>query len=134
MSHVRRTASASLSFVFFLIAISGCSYRLQVPNLPQEEHVRVIGASPERYVIRVSIRDVRDYAVAPDGRVTIDVPAYRPGCSIYLFDKIKVHKAAGLFPGKSVEVLAHGRVVKRLSQGQIAGLPTDSHGYHLLRM
>src|SRR6476469_1364757 len=62
------------------LALAGCVYRLPPAMLPWQQRLKVVARSPEDYVLRLRIREPRDYRVPADGRVTLDVPAYRVGC------------------------------------------------------
>ena len=99
--------------------------------LPSQQRLKVAVPSPEAYVLRLRIREPRDYRVPADGRVTLDIPAYRVGCSVYLFDKIRI-RGANPFTAKTVDVVASGKIIRQLSLKEIYALPADPEGYHLL--
>jgi len=129
----RLIAAASFGFVLiFHFTLAGCAYRLPPVTLPSQQRLRLIGASSGPYVVRLRIREPRDYPAPPDGRVTLDVPAYRAACSVYLFDKLRIHGGADPFTAKVIDVVVDGKIVRQLSLEKISALPVDSEGYHLL--
>ena len=133
MKSVPLIAAASFGFALTLnFASAGCAYRLHVPILPSQQNLKVDAASPEAYLLRLRIREPRDYRVPADGRVTLDVPAYRPGCGVYLFDIVRIHRGANPFTAKTVDVVAGGKIIRQLSLKEISALPVDREGYHLL--
>ncbi len=73
-----------------------------------------------------------EYPVSEDGRVTLEVPSYRRGCDVYLFDRIPIHRGGDPAAAKTVEIVRGGKSLRKLSLTEIAALPTDSDGYHLL--
>jgi hypothetical protein len=125
--------AASFGFVLALnFALAGCAYRLPAAMLPSQQRLKVAAASPEAYVLRLRIREPSDYRVPPDGRVTLDVPAYRAGCSVYLFDKLRIQRGANPFTARTIDVVAGGKITRQLSLKEISALPVDPEGYHLL--
>lgn len=125
--------AASFGFVLTLnFALAGCAYRLPAPMLPSQQNLKVEAASPEAYLLRLRIREPRDYRVPADGRVTLDVPAYRAGCSVYLFDKLRIQRGANPFTARTIDVVAGGKIIRQLSLKEISALPVDPEGYHLL--
>lgn len=122
-----------LGFVLAVdLALAGCAYRLPVPVLPSQEHVKVAAASPEAYTLRLRIREPRDYGVPADGRVTLDIPAYRAECSVYLFGKVRIRSGSNPFTAKAIDVIAGGKILRHLSLKEISALPLDPGGYHML--
>jgi hypothetical protein len=129
----RLIAAASFSLVLNVTFIlAGCAYRLPAPMLPSQQPLRVVGVSPEVYVLRLRIREPRDYRVPADGRVTLDIPSYRTGCSVYLFDKIRILRGANPFTARTIDVVVGGEITRQLSLKEISALPVDADGYHLL--
>ncbi len=111
---------------------AGCAYALQ-PAVPASQYrLKVAAPAPTLYSIRLRLAEPRDYAVPADGRVMLDVPAYRLGCKVYIFGAIKVRGGSSPFPAKVVDVSTGGRVVRQLSLKQVIALPVDPEGYHLL--
>jgi hypothetical protein len=62
----------------------------------------------------------------------LDVPAYRPACSVYLFNQIRVRRGANPFYEKTVGIVVGGKTVRSLSLKEITSLPVDGEGYHVL--
>jgi hypothetical protein len=126
-------AAASFGFVLTLnFILAGCAYRLSAPVLPSQQRLKVVGVSPEAYVLRLRISEPLDYRVPADGRVTLDVPSYRNGCGPYLFDKLRIHRAGNPFTARTLDVIVGGRITRQLSLKEISALPADAEGYHLL--
>ena len=114
--------------------VSGCAYRLPVSNIPTQQRLKIVAASPERYVVRVQVPDIAEFPVASDGRVTIDVPRLPRACSIYLFDVIKIRDGVKPLTAKSIQLTDWGSVALELSLAEIAKLPSDAEGYHILAL
>ncbi len=129
----RLIPAASSAFLLTLqFVLAGCAYRLPVPTLPSQQHLRVVTSSPEAYALRLRINSSRDFHVPPNGRVTLDVPSYRAACSVYLFDKLRIRRGANPFTARTIDVIVAGKVTQQLSLEEIAALPADPEGYHLL--
>jgi hypothetical protein len=111
----------------------GCAYRLPPVNPPGHYRLRLVASSPENYVISVQTLDVREYQVPADGRMTLDVPASRPGCSVYLFDRIRLREGDDPFARKTVHLASAGGYSRDLSFNELFKLPQDGEGYHLLK-
>lgn len=114
------------------LALSGCAYRLPVPTLPFEQHLKVVAIDPQAYMLRLRIRDPRDYRVPVDGRLTLDVPGYRAACKVYLFDKFRINRGGDPFTARTIDVIVGGKITRQLSLKEISELPVDAQGYHLL--
>ncbi len=113
--------------------LAGCAYRRSMPVLPSQQKLKVIAKAPQTYVFRLQLSgDLREFKTEPDGQVTLDVPRYGGGCSVYLFDKVKMPGSADSFRRKSIDVLVGGKVARRLSLKDISLLPTGSDGIHVL--
>jgi hypothetical protein len=74
---IRMGAKLLLMATALWIALSllGCVYRMPVGSLPSQQRFR-------------------DYEAPADGQITVSVPGFRPGCSVYLFDTIRVRSGA----------------------------------------
>lgn len=129
---IRRKPSGVIALGFTVL--SGCAYRLPVPNVPSQQRLIIVAGSPERYVVRVRASDTREFPVAADGRVTIDVPRLPRACSVYLFDRIRISGGVKPLTAKSVRLLDSGKIAAKLSLAGIAKLPSDASGYHILKM
>jgi hypothetical protein len=124
---------ASLIALGFAI-LSSCAYRLPVSNIPSQQHLMIVARSPSRYVVRVKAYDAAEFPVYSDGRVTIDVPRLPRACGVYLFDRIRISGGVKPLTTKSVQLLDGGNIVARLSLAEIAKLPSDPSGYHILKL
>lgn len=129
---IRHNLQFPIAFGFALL--SGCAYRLPASNVPSQERLMVIAKSPERCVVRVKASDSADFPVASDGRVTINVPPLPRACSVYLFDLTKI--SGGIEPSetKSIQLIDGADIAAKLSLTEIAKLPTDASGYHILQL
>jgi hypothetical protein len=114
--------------------LSGCAYRLPVLNIPSEQRLMIVAKSPERYVVRVNASDSEEFPVGSDGRVTIDVPRLPRTCSVYLFDRIRISRGVEPSRTKAIELLDNDNIAAKLSLGEIAKLPMDASGYHILEL
>jgi hypothetical protein len=94
----------------------------------------IVARSPERYMVRVDASGTAEFPVASDGRVTIDVPRLPRACSVYLFDWIRISGGVKPLTTKSIHLLDQGNLAAKLSLADIAKLPSDASGYHLLKM
>jgi len=116
-----------------LLASSGCVYRLSGVQLPSQQHVRIVAVSPETFTIRTQVMDEKDYRVPADGKVTLEIPAYRRGCGPYLLG-IRVGFSQDTYTSKTIEVSSGGRQVRKLSLKGLDHLPTDPEGYRRLEV
>lgn len=76
----------------------------------------------------IRVADKRNYPVATDGRVTIDVPQLPRGCAVRLFGVIKVSDSRSE-DVRAIHLLKDGTVVRKFSLTQLCQLPVDSEGY-----
>jgi len=116
-----------------MLASFGCSYALPFPNPPSQERVRVFAVSPERYTLRLTSSRSQDFPVPPDGRVTLEVPAFRRGCTVHF---LGVKTSDGYDPLKqwTLTVNTAGKTTGGLTLRQVAKLPTDADGFRLLKL
>lgn len=114
--------------------LSGCAYRLPVSNVPSQQRLFIIAKSPERYVVRVQASDVGEFPVASDGRVTVDVPRLPRSCDVYLFSRIRISRGVKPVTAKSFHLIDSGNIEAKLSLAEIAKLPSDNSGYHILKL
>lgn len=114
--------------------LSSCAYRLPVSNVPSQQRLMIVARSPERYVVRVQASDVAEFPVATDGRVTVDVPRLPRSCDVYLFDRIRISRGVKPLTAKSLHVIDSGNIAAKLSLAEIAKLPSDASGYHILKL
>lgn len=129
----RLMQNVSWALILALMAASGgCAYRRPAGMAPSRQGLRLVAKSPEAYVLRLRIGEPHDYRVPVDGRVTLDVPGYGVPCDVYLLNKIRIRRGANPFSAKTLEIIVAGKVTRQLSLKEIATLPTDAEGYHLL--
>ena len=124
-------AVAVLSLTF---ESAGCSYALPAFTPPSAERVRVIARSPQLLVVHVDVGHTVDYPVPADGRLTLGIPAYRRGCSVYLLNEVKISNGADPLKAWTMTVDSGGRVVRRLSLRQASRLATDPDGFRSLKV
>lgn len=89
--------------------------------------------STDHYMVRMSFSSPKEYRFDGEGRVTIDVPSEFGGCRA-MFGPIPLNRAVNPVAAKQFEILRRGRIVRKLSLEEIAKLPTDHDGYHLLKL
>jgi hypothetical protein len=65
--------------------------------------------------------------------VTFDVPVSSRHCTQY-FLGIRVHRPTPVEKRRVIQVVRGDKVVRKLSADDIARLPTDSDGYHVLQI
>ena len=97
-----------------------------------QERIRIIAATTDGYVVRVYTGRTKEYELTKDGRVIADIPAYRPPCSVYLFNVIKVGGGDDRLTTWNISVIRNGRIVRELSLRQLRELAMDEREYHLL--
>lgn len=122
---------AILTFGMALI-LAGCVYRLLPVTPPSQQRLRIVSASPERFVVRLQLGDSREYNVPADGKLTLTVPAYRAPCRVFLFGLVKTRSGAQPFTAKTVTVIDGAKVTRRLSLKDVSALPVDANGYAML--
>jgi hypothetical protein len=110
----------------------GCAYALPPVTLPTQVRLKIVAKSPDVYDARLRITEPHEYRVPADGRVTLDVPTYRAGCSVYLFGKLRMPNHSDPYTAKTLDLLAGGKIVQQLSLKNISTLPVDADGYHIL--
>jgi hypothetical protein len=137
---MQRRDSTQVARVCALVSVTclvagsvGCSFALPVPSPPTQERVRVLAASPERYTLRLNSSRSQDFPVSPDGKVTLDVPPFRRGCTVHF---LGIKTSDGYDPLKkwTVTVNAAGKTVRSISLSQVAKLPTDAEGFRMLKV
>ena len=117
-----------------LTLLMGCAYALPLATRPADVKLRVHASHPERYVVRVTAFDPpSDYQILSDGRISFTVPSFRRGCSVYIFDVIKVADGR---PERLrvIEVRRDRQVIRRFSLTQLADLPEDEEGYKVIKL
>jgi hypothetical protein len=119
--------------MLYTLLLSGCIYALQPTAPPGEFRLRLVAPAPERYVLHVEVRQSKEYQVPVDGRVTIETPAFRRGCTGYLFGVIPVSDGHDPMSEKNIQLSIAGKPVRRFSFNQLAKLPKDPEGYGVLK-
>jgi len=109
--------------------VSGCVLALRPYNTPSEQKLHIQTAVVANLVVRVA--DTSRFPVSGDGRVVFDVPRLQRGCDAYLFGFIKVRDGSPETVS-AIHVLRDERVVRKLSLQELAKLPVDAEGYHIL--
>jgi len=66
--------------------------------------------------------------------VAFDVPIASRYCTQYLFGFIKISPPPPVEKRRIIRVMRSEKVVRRLSAEDIAQLPADFDGYHILKM
>ncbi len=129
------TASAQRVLISSLMALSallcGCVNALRPDNQPSQEKLHLQSPTPQEYSIRVA--DKTDYPVRADGRVTVDVPRLERGCATYLFGVVKV-KDGSPYNVPAIHLNKNNRTIRKLSLNDLAKLPVDEEGYHLVKV
>jgi hypothetical protein len=120
--------------LMLILTLAGCAYALHPVTLPTQVRLKVIAKSPEAYGVHLRINGAHDYRVPADGRLTLDVPAYRAPCTVYLFGMFKLPNHLDPYTAKTLDVFASGKTARQLSLQKISALPLDADGYHLLKL
>jgi hypothetical protein len=121
-----------LTFLVICTALfDGCVYSLQSYNQASQEKVRVKSAMPQQYTMNVA--DEIAHPVAGDGRVIVDVPQLQRGCDTYLFNIVKIRDGSP-YNLRAIQLKRNNRGVCKLSLNDIAKLPVDEEGYHVLEV
>jgi hypothetical protein len=125
---------ACLVLVFWLaLALDGYAFVLMPRTLPSQQRLKIVGASMDKYSVRLSFPNAKEYQFDGEGRVTIDLPSEYGGCRPML-GPIPLHRAVNPVTAKRFDVLRRGRIVRKLSLEDIMKLTTDHDGYHLLKL
>ena len=101
---------------------------------PSQERIRIVTEAPDRYVLRVDTGHATEYQVPADGRMALAVPSYRPSCSVYLFNVIKVRGGESPLRTWTITVSLGNKPLQKLSLERLRKLPTDLEGNRLLKI
>jgi len=95
--------------------------------------MRILSQSPERYSLHLETSHPEDVPVPQDGHVSLTIPPFRKGCTVYL---LGIRVSDGYDPRKEwmVEVRERGATVRRMSFRDVAKLKTDADGYRLIKV
>lgn len=132
-----RRANLSLAIEAFkataiLAGMTGCAYRLQLPEPPSEIRVHIIAPAPQEYGVTIETRSTAELKVPADGRLTIDIPGHGRACRVYLFDKIRIGRDADPLSEWHLILSRNGKQVEILSLRKLGQLRRDQDGYFLL--
>ena len=83
---------------------------------------------------KVNTGAVSEYDVPHDGRIKVEIPAYRPSCGVYLFDAIKIRGNGDPLKSWMVSVRRNGKTVRKQSLRATQKSPMDGPGYHIVRI
>ena len=118
------------------ITVTGCAVVCGPVQTVPPQRLQVTAPTPAIYTIRVATGDgeKRDTPVPANGRVAFDVPIGSRYCTSYLFGFIKVSSPTPVEKRRVIRVMRSEKVVRKLSAEDIAKLPANSDGYHILKM
>jgi hypothetical protein len=124
------------SFVLLpcLVAVlaTGCAIACGPLRSPPPQKLKVDALSPAAYRIRVvDFAASYETQVPENGQVSFDVPVVSRHCTQY-FLGIKVHSATPVEKRRVIQIVKGDNVVRKLSADDIAKLPIDPDGYHIL--
>ncbi len=121
--------------VCLALGSTGCAIVRRV-SFASEEKLRLQSPHPERYAVQVAAQiSTNDFAVPPDGRITIAVPGMGPGCTSYLFGlrSLPVNDQSP-YTWRVIHVMQGSQTVRSLSLKQIEHLRLGADGYRLLQV
>ena len=128
-----RNCALTVSLIGAVLTLPACTYRLYM--VPRSQRlIRILADSPEKYSVQVNTGTVKEYDVPRDGRITVEIPAYRPPCGVYLFNAIKVGGYGDPLNNWIVSVTRDGKTVRMQSLRVTQKSPTDEAGYHIVRI
>ena len=113
-----------------LILLSGCTKALLMSNASAQEKVKV--SSPNTREYRIVIADSTVYSIPDDGQVIIEIPRLPSGCATYAFG-VRVANTSS-YDVPTIRLEKGGSIVRRLSLNELAKLPMDGEGYHILKV
>jgi hypothetical protein len=118
------------------IGVAGCAIVCGPVHTVPQQKLQVMASSPAIYTIRVTTGegDGTDTPVPPDGRAAFEVPIGSHHCTSYLFGFIKVSSPTPVEKRRVIRVMLGEKVVRKLSAEDIAKLPANSDGHHILKM
>ena len=118
-----------------VVLLCGCAYSLHPYNTPSVQSLKIVGDSPQRYIVRVDDKlgnEQKDYSIGSDGFVSFQVPSLPRGCAVRLFGVIKVadHQSEDV---KAILLLKDEQPVRELSFNDISNLHVDTNGVRQLK-
>lgn len=111
-------------------SILACSCVLVDGYDPESTHqLRIVAPRAASYSVRLSTDPSTGASVPSDGRITVNVPSLRWGQMRPLGIPLtrRTHQP-------DIEVLAEGRVVKRIHVSSVDKLRVDDDGFHLVEI
>jgi len=120
--------------LMLIVTLAGCSYALPPVTRPTQVRLKIVANSPEIYSARLRIGEPHEYRVPADGRVTLDVPGYRAGCTVNLLGILNLPNHLDPYTAKTLDLSTGGKTTRQLSLEKVSALPLDADGYHLLRL
>jgi hypothetical protein len=109
---------------------SGCTNVLHIGPTTAKVHLQ--GLELERYTVHVNLEEGGTFRPDTAGRVEAQIPRFGRTCSRYfLFIPIDDQRPDRL---PVIRIAAGPRVVRELSLHEVAGLKTDSEGYHFVNV
>lgn len=114
---------------------SGCATACGPVRSVPTQKLSLVTPTPASYIVRVhpDTGAPIDIPVSQDGRLTFDVPVTSRDSTIY-FLLLPVYHYPPPDTVRAIRVMQGDRTVRRLSARDIARLPTDTDGYHELRI
>jgi hypothetical protein len=114
---------------FSAMILQSCSYHLPAFVPTSTLSLRIMATSPAQYTIRFDHGD--EHKLGNDGKLTMTLPSYRPGCSVYFLGKIKV----GGYKYPEIQITnKSGKIVRTTAINKINELPIGNDGYRLLKV
>jgi len=123
-------------FLAWLLAAlaSGCAIACGPLRSPPPQKLKVDAPSPGDYRVQaVDYGESFETQVPTNGQVGFDVPVASRHCTQY-FLGIKVHSATPVEKRRVIQIVKGDKVVRKLSAHDIAKLPVDPDGYHILEV
>ena len=113
---------------------SGCAIACGPRRSPPPQKLKVDARSPGDYWVRVvDYGESHETQVPVNGQVSFDVPIASRHCTQY-FLGIRVHSPTPVEKRRVIQIVKGDKVVRKLSADDIAKLPVDPDGYHILEV
>jgi hypothetical protein len=119
----------TLLALFSAMILQSCSYHLP-PFVPTSTlPLQIMATDPSQYTIRFD--HGAEHKLGNDGKLTMTLPSYRPGCSVYFLGKIKV----GGYKYPEIQIMNKaGKTVRTIAINRINELPIGNDGYRVLKV
>jgi len=126
-----RSLSLAVAIALALLT-SGCTNVLHTYIGPTTARLHLQGPEAETYTVHVNLEEGGTFRPDGAGRVKAQIPRFGRTCSLYfLFIPIHDQRPDRL---PVIRIAAGPRVVRELSLHDLAGLKTDSEGYHFVNV